>query len=368
MKEDLSLYIHIPFCKKRCPYCHFYTVKNDKDLHISLQNAIISQIEQDLPRIQSSRLVSIYFGGGTPSVVDPSFLEAILNKLPLSPEMEITIEVNPEDVTLEKITAYKKMGINRVSMGVQSLESTLLKKIGRHHNPSISLEAIWTIQKAGIDNLSIDLMIDLPSETIEKVEATLSKLKDLPISHLSLYNMTLEEEALFFRIQDKIRAQMPLAKEGAEILDKALTMLSEIGFSRYEISAFAKEGKSSIHNLGYWKGRSFLGYGPSAFSYDEGRRFRRVQNLETYIKEVSQGNSAIDFEEKLSYPDNMLELLVIGLRPLEGLDIAKFDLPQETLEKIATLIEDGYLIKDHTHLRLSERGVLFYDSVAEELI
>ena len=362
MVGPLSLYFHIPFCTRKCPYCHFFVVKDQEDHKDALLEALQIELALRQREIQNHEIVSIYFGGGTPSLFGAGRIKALLNDLPQN--CEITLEANPEDVTLEMMQGYKDAGINRVSLGVQSLQDDALITLGRGHNSEKAVEAIELTYEAGIQNISIDLMYELPDQDLARFERTLKRLQTLPISHLSLYNLTIEPHTPF----SKKKLNLPSQEEGLAMLQSAVEHIESIGLKRYEISAFAKHGKESIHNSGYWTARPFFGLGPSAFSYFDGSRFQNVCNLRHYCTALKEGIFPVDFEEKLSYPQNVLELLAVRLRLLEGVDIDNFDLPKETIQTLADLSDQGFLEKRDSNLCLSEKGLLFYDTIASSLI
>ncbi len=358
----VSLYFHIPFCSKKCPYCHFYVLPDKADLHQLLLEALYLQWKKWEPEIQGKKIVSIYFGGGTPSLLGPKAIEKILSWVPYSSPCEITLEANPEKSFLPE---FVSVGVNRVSLGVQSLDNPTLTMLGRTHTAE---RAIETIANAGIENISIDLMYEIPGQTLESWKKTLARLKDLPITHLSLYNLTFEPQTLFFKKQKELTPLLPSSELSLEMLQLAVSHLESIGLKRYEISAFAKEGFHSCHNTGYWTGRPFLGLGPSAFSYWNGKRFRNVANLQKYAAALKRGASPIDFEEQLPYPQNIQELLAIRLRLLEGVDLKDYPVPPVSLQNLQGLQDRGWLQIRGSRAKLTPEGLLFYDSVAEAIV
>lgn len=374
MIGDLSLYFHIPFCKKKCPYCHFFVIANAKSHEKAYMEALKKEWDLKLPLIQGRKIRSIYLGGGTPTELSTPSLLALLNWVKkdcsLDPSIEITIESNPENITKELIEALVQMGgVNRLSLGVQSLEEDSLLQIGRAHTPSVAKEALFIARENGIENLTIDLLYDLPGQTLSHLEKTLDQLASLPITHLSLYNLVIEPGTAFERQKKKILPLIPKEEISILMLDLAVQKLEALGLKRYEISAFAKPGFEAVHNMRYWKGSSFFGYGPSAFSYEEGRRFQNVCDLKRYIALLEEGGIPIDFEEKLPYPQNIKERIAIALRPLEGVDLAPyFPLPADLSSSIENLTKEGFLQKKENHIALTPNGLKFYDTVATEII
>lgn len=268
---------------------------------------------------------------------------------------------------------YVQAGINRVSIGIQTLNQELLHLLGRQHSPEIALNAIHATYEAGIENISIDLMYDLPKQTLYHWSSTLNQVKTLPLSHLSLYNLTIEPHTLFFKNQQQLKPWLPDEETSLVMYEMAQTHLNEMGLLQYEISAFAKPGKESRHNGGYWTGRPFLGLGPSAFSYWKGKRYRNIAHLERYLQALREGISPVDFEEKLDQKARRRELFVINLRLMRGIFIKEFvqnhgELDQETDNTLSRLVKEDYLYWNNDNLLLTQRGILFYDSIASELI
>lgn len=337
-------------------------IPNRPASHLILSDAIELEWQKKLPLLEGKEIVSIYFGGGTPSLFKG--VEQILERIQIAAHTEITIEANPEESSPEMFSFFRKIGINRLSLGVQSLDDRSLETLERIHTAARAKRAIQEAREAGFENISIDLMYDLPNQTEESFRYTLNQLAELQIQHLSLYNLTIEPHTPFF----KRKIETPQKEISLRLLNMALTQLEEIGLKRYEISAFAKKGCKSRHNLGYWQARSFLGFGPSAFSYWEGERFRNTPNLAQFHKRLKEGQDPADFREKLEYPKNILERLAVALRVLEGVCIDEWQLPEETMQTLEKLKREGLLEQRQKHLALSKRGMLLYDSIATELI
>lgn len=365
-----SLYIHIPFCRNKCPYCHFYSVSLKDNLKKFI-DALLQEIKRT--SFKKEKIVSIYFGGGTPSIIEPEEIEEILKLFPFDTKCEITLEVNPEDVSIKRIENYKKIGINRISMGVQSFHEDELRTLKRSHGVEKAKRAIDDIYNAGIENISIDLMYDLPKQNLKTFAQTLNLALDFPIKHISLYNLTFEENTFFYKNKDKYAPFLPKEEESLDLLNYAVETIEKKGFRRYEISAFAKKNFESIHNIGYWTGREFFGFGPSAFSYLNHRRFKNISNVNKYIQLIENNKSTIDFEEKLLKKERIKELLAINLRLTNGVDTHKFQQKEgnfwkELSQTLSNLIEEGFLEKRENQLFLSKKGFLFYDHIAETII
>lgn len=331
-----------------------------------------------LPLLQGKRLISIYFGGGTPSLLGPERIHTILNWIEPhfkwgSTIPEITLEANPEELTLAMMQGYAQAGVNRVSVGLQALNDPLLKTLGRLHNSNKAVESVHLISESGVKNITVDLMYDLPGQTLHQWQATLDAVVRLPINHLSLYNLTIEPHTGFYKRQEQLKPQLPTEETSRQMYLDAVKTLEQAGLKQYEISAFAKGDHQSRHNIGYWTGRPFLGFGPSAFSFWNGMRFRNVSNLRRYCEALGEIKSPVDFEEQLDPAASQRELLAIGLRLLNGVDLAEFEgkygiLDTDTKAVTERLCSQGLLQRNGARLSMTRDGVLFYDTIATEIV
>lgn len=369
-----SLYFHIPFCRRICDYCHFYAIPDSSSLKEQLMEGFRLEWERWLSELGEKEICSIYLGGGTPTLLGPhpvgEILKWIHNK---SHDIEITLEANPEDITLELMHAYAQAGVNRISIGIQSLDNQLLRALSRQHSAHTAKEAVMITKDAGITNISVDLMYDLPKQTINSWTKTLEDVVKLPITHLSLYNLVIEPNTVFHKKRNTIQPLQPDEETTLKMFENAVEVLEESGFQQYEVSAFQKEECYSRHNVGYWRARPFLGFGPSAFSFWKGKRFRNVANLGHYYHALKEGLSPVDFEEELPQPSKLRELLAIQFRLIDGVNILEFErrhgpLDDETNATLDRLSGQGLLMRDHDHVALTRKGVLFYDTVASSII
>ncbi len=331
----------------------------------------------------SEELISVYFGGGTPSLLAVSHFEKILSwvKKRFSKDfennLEITAEINPKDVSSkEKINDLFSLGINRLSLGVQTFDDALLQLLERNSSTSREIiQALDLLSQSKIQNLSIDLLFDIPKQTFSSFEKSLQKIIKWPkIKHLSLYNLVFEPHTPFHVRKPSLQPFLPSEEESFRMLKEATSWLKSHGFIRYEISAFGKKGFFSKHNLGYWTGRPFLGLGPSAFSYLDHKRFQNVSHLENYVQKLSQNLSPISFEEKLTFPENFKERLLIGLRQSDGVDLKSLEeeflnqAPESLLQNLTMLENENFLSIARGKVLLTEKGKNFYDTVAEKLL
>lgn len=372
VRAEASLYIHIPFCTRKCPYCHFYVKRfAQEQVNLYLQ-ALKKEWSLRAPLMEGFSLVSLYLGGGTPSLLSVEeigeILEEVRRRVSLADEAEITLEANPEYLDALKLQRLRALGINRLSIGVQSFEEHELSILGRTHDRRKSIEVVEAAKGAGFENLSIDLMMEVPEQTEASFERSVKQALHLPITHLSLYNLTFEPQTAFYAQRRQLKAKVASDEQSVRLLNRCCELLEEGGFKRYEISAFALEGYEAVHNRGYWEGRPFLGLGPSAFSHWGGERFRNIPDLRAYAERLEAGVLPIDFSEKLPLTGRLKEQLAIRLRLFEPIDLRNWQLPKETLESLHELKEQGLLSIEGDQAALSARGRLFYDTVAEELI
>lgn len=301
--------------------------------------ALRREWEQKKSLLENYQLVSIYFGGGTPSLLGSDNISTILSWLPSA--SEVTLEANPESMIAPS-------GINRLSVGIQSFDDILLQKLGRTHTAKEAEEAIRT---SPIENISIDLMYDLPNQSVAQWESTLERALALPINHISLYNLTIEPHTSFYKRRHTL--QLPSQDDSLQMLQTAINMCSS--FERYELSAFAKPSYKSKHNMGYWTGRPFLGLGPSAFSYWDNARFRTTAHFNKWVRNPHTH----DFHERLPQKERDAEMLAVGLRLIKGV---------ETELNVETLIAEGWLERKERRVCLTKKGQLFHDTVAERVM
>jgi oxygen-independent coproporphyrinogen-3 oxidase len=370
---EYSLYFHIPFCSKKCDYCHFFVLPNSQDNQKLLLKGLKLEWGKRSKQLKGE-VRSVYFGGGTPSLMSLEALSEILSFLPpFSPDVEVTLEANPENLTLDALRSFRALGINRLSIGAQVFDDALLHILGRTHSASTTIQALEWARMAGFENISIDLMYDLPHQTLASWEKTLACAASLPITHLSLYNLTIEPETLFFKNRRKIGPHLPHPDSSLAMYQMALEHLTLCGLTPYEISAFARKGCYSRHNTGYWTARPFLGLGPSAYSFWEMRRFRNIPHLKKYVALLEKGDDPVDLYDTLPIEQRRKELLAVELRLRCGVCLSIFEgkhgsLAKDTYATLEQLKQKGWLQEKEGVISLTSSGVLFYDSVAVELI
>lgn len=369
-----GLYIHIPFCRQKCIYCAFYStvaLSKKKDF----LDALECEIEQTLHYLPSRQLDTIYFGGGTPTLLKINELESIINKIRrhylLSSDFEFTIEANPEQIERNYLKDLISLGINRISFGVQSFNNETLRFLGRKHSAEEAISVVFEAKKAGFENISIDLIYGITQRKKGEWEEDLRQAIDLPISHLSCYALTKEENTILWKqIQQNKLAEIDedLAKDEFYQL---LRLTREGGFEQYEISNFARNRQISRHNYSYWTQQPYLGLGPSAHSFNGHSRKWNAGHLQHYIEYVEKG--CIDFEsEELSLDDHYNEYVMLGLRTRNGINLENIEQQfglsfRQYAEKELRQINTSYYTQTESSILLTDEGKLFADGIAETL-
>lgn len=327
--KELMIYIHIPFCKSRCSYCDFNTYANRDELIDKYFDALLKEIERYSKRIKNEYSIkSIYIGGGTPSYVDSEYIERLmlsLKQFKLTKNCEITIECNPESLSEDKIERYKDCGINRFSLGIQCLDNDVLKTMSRIHNADQAVNAINNLKKHGINNISADLIIGFPGQSIEAVEKSINMLIALEIQHLSVYSLKVEENTLLRRMIDEKKVEVLDDSIDRDMYHMSTQILESHGYMQYEISNFAIVGKESKHNMGYWLHTPYIGFGAGAFSYFDNNRFSNITDPQEYIDKVSNGEKIIENIEIINKEELIKEYMILRLRLIKGLNTDDFE-------------------------------------------
>lgn len=360
-----GIYIHIPFCKQACYYCDFH-FSTKLDLKEQMIDAIVKELAMQKDYLGGETINTVYFGGGTPSLLTKEEIGKILHSITsVDANAEITLEANPDDLTLQKLHDLKSAGINRLSIGIQSFENDILKFFNRAHNAEDSVRCLSDARSAGFDNISIDLIYGVPGSNNDAWHSGIGKALSFKPEHISAYSLTIEERTVF----GKWKASNKLTPVNEETVAQQFEMLMDIltknGYDHYEISNFGFPGFHSRHNSSYWSGDKYLGVGPSAHSYDGTSRQFNVSNNAIYIREIEKGE--IPFErEVLSERDKINESLLIGLRTSEGCTI-NFRLSAEQSDYITQLVTLGNASFDGRTLKLTDKGKLLADKIASDL-
>jgi oxygen-independent coproporphyrinogen-3 oxidase len=369
-----GIYIHIPFCKKACHYCNFHfstSLQNAPELFKAIEKEIEIRSEE-----MNEEIKTIYFGGGTPSLIDNNSIANILEQLKkyftINTNAEITLEANPDDISIEKAKSWKDLGINRFSLGIQSFEDNYLQWMNRAHSASQSFEAIEIIRETGFENFSIDLIYGTPGQTTEGWTKDLQTAIDLKIPHLSCYALTVEEKTALHHLIEKGEKENVNPEEQAERFELLMKLTSDAGYCHYEISNFALPGYESKHNSSYWEGVPYLGIGPSAHSYDGIKRKWNIANNISYTKAILD-NSPLFEEEILSKNDRFNEYCMTALRRSKGIEKQKI-ISLGGMEGLSIInkmilpyIESNKVIEDENSWKLTNEGRFFADGIAASL-
>ena len=363
------LYIHIPFCPKICPYCSFYKEASDRNKTQDFLNAILKEAHTYRELLQPHTL---FFGGGTPSALSTKqltyLLEGLHQTLDLSEVQEWTLEMNPATVSLEKAQTLRTLGVNRISMGVQSWDPTLLERLGRVHSAEQALRSFAILREAGFENINLDLIFGIPGQTLQQWDASLQQTLSLNPEHIAAYCLTYEEDTDFFlRFQKGEFQQHP--ETDAELFEHTLQTLENAGYTGYEISNYAQPNRLCQHNLAYWCGHDYLGLGPSAVSTINSHRWKNTCHTETYnttLKNPQHTAAPIDFYEPLSPQTRTQEQLAFQLRTHFG--VPKHLLQPNQTQALDQLESPGLIRSTPTHYLLTHAGKLVADSIAEILI
>lgn len=371
-----GLYIHIPFCTKRCLYCDFFS-NTDMKFKEPYVKAVIREMELRQEYIQGEPLETIYFGGGTPSQLQrPDFeriFEAADRLFGIRSCKEITLEANPDDMTPEYMASLRDLPFNRISMGVQSFQEKDLRFLNRRHDREQALRAVGLCKENGIPNISIDLIYGLPGQTLEEWQENLDEAIRLDIPHISAYHLIYEEGTALYRLLEAGKVTPVDEELSVTLFSTLIHKLSEAGYLHYEISNFARPGYLSRHNSSYWTGKRYIGIGPSAHSYNGESRQWNISSLPRYLQGIETGTPDIEIEE-LDIHTKYNDFIITGLRTMWGIRIADIrkqfgEEKQAYLERqAATYLRQGLLIRQDGTLALSEKGIFISDGIMSDLL
>ena len=395
-KNGISLYIHIPFCQTKCSYCDFNTYQGLEHLISPFLDALVTELHLWGHSLNHPTINTIFFGGGTPSYLPQGALERILKEVSqvfdIKKDAEITAEANPDDLDEQTCASMLAQGINRLSIGVQSLNNAALQLLGRRHNSEKAIHAYSTAQKSGFNNINLDLMYGLPNQSISHWHHTTQVISELQPSHISMYCLTLEQGTPLFTWVEQKKLSAPDSDLAADMYHYAEELLEEQGYVHYEISNWSKPGLPSEHNLAYWTGHPYLGVGPGAHSYLDRYRFWNVDSPKLYISQVKNWEDSQP--QKLTILDNQAfnnikqiggseyidcnlyaaESMFLGLRILEGIDLASvsadttLDLKERYKNEINDLQNQGLLEWSDSKLRLTKSAYLIANQVFTEFL
>jgi len=373
--QTAGIYIHIPFCRKKCLYCDFYSIPNADDLIQPFIDALCIEIEQCNIDISDWHFDTCFIGGGTPSILHPNQLEQLLTALEkhfnIHHFSEFTIEVNPGEISENALNQFRSLGINRLSLGIQSLNSNDLKILDRIHTPEQAIQSIELAKKIGFDNISCDLIYGIPNQSIQSWKETLKTVIKLQPEHLSAYELTVEPKTPLYSMVASNKIQMP---SDLSILKKSqLThnLLNENGYDKYEVSNYSIPGKKCVHNLHYWRIEPYLGLGPSAHSFDGTQRYSNLIDLHLYIDNLQNNKSVQNHQETLTEIQLTNEKIGFGLRMKEGINLNSFSKSQQEQITISLSITQdkwpGCIQICDGQISLTEKGIIFADTIAVDL-
>lgn len=369
-----GLYVHIPFCRSRCHYCHFTSIENPSpELRTRYLEAFFKEIRHAGEAYGPLEFETLYFGGGTPSLLQADEITRLLDILKkyfkIRDNAEVTCEWNPEDRDEDRLATLVRLGVNRISLGAQSFEDRLLKKLGRRHSSRDTVRALEKIRKSGIPNISLDLMLRLPGQTPEHFRHSLARCVELKASQVALYDLEVHEDTEFGRRRTKGTLVLPSEEEHAEMYASAIDILTRAGYEHYEISNFSIPGFASRHNLIYWHNQEYLGLGPGAFSYLGGIRYQFALTADRYLQKCEAGVWTNDTQDVLSFPDKVIETFVTGLRLKEGVPMNGLgNIFPGMRERIDFLSKEGFLEIAGGNICLTLHGQCLCEEVFRHLL
>ena len=368
-----AAYLHIPFCEHICFYCDFNKVFLEGQPVDEYVDALVKEMQLSKQLHPQEEISTFYIGGGTPTTLNERQLEKLLNGIrstySLPKGAEFTMEANPESISFEKLKIMRDYGVNRLSMGVQSFNNDILKKIGRIHTAEQVYTSVTDARRAGFENMSIDLIFRLPNQTMADFEDSLKKALELDLPHYSIYALILENKTVFYNLMRQGKLPLPSEDTEADMYALAIETMSKNGRNQYEISNFALPGYESQHNLTYWKNESYFGFGAGAHGYIDGIRYHNHGPIQQYLAPLRENNLPIIRQQQLSKNEQMEEEMILGLRTMEGVSQQHFaekfqtSLLDQYASVISDLVTEGLLMLDGDRIRLTQRGVFLGNEV-----
>ena len=369
-----ALYIHIPYCKQACIYCDFHFSTNTKNQKAFLE-ALLKEIYLTQNQLQQKKLQSIYFGGGTPSLLSEKELTTIFSTIrelyKIDDHCEITLEANPDDLTSKKLEELQQAGVNRLSIGIQSFIDEHLMWMNRAHSSAEAIHCIQEAQKRGFQNISVDLIYGIPEMTMEQWEHNIQQVLAFGVPHISAYNLTVEPQTQLYHLVNK-RALRWNEDKAVDEYWFMCSLLKEHGYKHYEVSNFCKVGKFAKHNSTYWRGGEYLGLGPSAHSYINGKRSYNINNNPQYIKALIHNNERLNTVEELTEDQYYNDYILTRLRAQWGISFKslkeRFSLYENHFHKRLNKVNKNYVEISQEHVQLTEKGMLFSNQIFMELM
>lgn len=371
--KDVALYVHIPFCKQKCLYCDFPSFAGKEGHMLDYAAALAKEINS----IEDKKIKTIFIGGGTPTYLSLEGWEIIkksINRLELCADLEFTVEGNPGTFTREKLKFLKEMGVNRLSIGLQAFQNSILKELGRIHTVKDFIQSFEIARNLGFDNINVDLMFGLPSQTLEQWLETLENVTKLNPEHLSCYSLIVEEGTDFYKKFEKGSLNLPDEELERTMYAETIGYLEKKEYIQYEISNFTKNHKPCRHNLVYWEMEEYIGCGAASHSYSDGFRYRNEENVEKYIEKINTQGSAIVEKTKNSYKDDMEEFMFMGLRKKAGISKGEFlqrfnkDIHSVYAQVINKYISTGFMKEDENNIFLTYEGIELSNVIMAEFL
>jgi len=374
--QTSGIYIHIPFCKAKCIYCDFYSVAGQDNKIGNFVTALISNIETCIIDTSNWVFDTIFIGGGTPSLLNARQMELIITalntKFDLSNIIEFTIEVNPGEAPKEKLKGFYSLGINRLSMGVQSFKPELLQFLTRIHSAEDIFRTFQSARDAGFENINCDLIYNIPGQSLEDWQSDLKTLIKLNSEHLSAYSLTVEQDTKLHELVINKTVKMPIEELHQQYNDITYTTLLSNNYTQYEISNYSQYNKECLHNLHYWDNDKYIGFGPSAHSFDGKKRWNNLSNLDKYISLIDNNKSPIETFDDITEIKRINEIIGFGLRMVKGFDIMK--IPSDLRNSFDIQLNQAQIkfpdmiIKENNRIKLTQKGMNFADAIAVELM
>lgn len=373
--KEIGLYVHIPFCRSKCPYCDFNSFEKREGEGGKYVEALLREIEAYQNKY-NFMYKTVFIGGGTPTVINYSLIGYIIESLAshIKAGAEITMESNPGTVTSDSLKYYRSLGINRLSIGLQACQEELLKGLGRIHSLEDYLYAYESARNVGFDNISTDLMFALPNQTLEMWKETLEKVVSIGVDHISCYSLMLEEGTKLYKLHKEGRLRLPGEELDRDMYRTAVNILGSHGYSQYEISNFARKNMECKHNLIYWKNEEYLGVGAGSHSKLDSIRFWNYKDIDRYNSLLEQRKLPVEGHEELSVNEDMWETIFLALRLNEGLDLHDFENKYKVSfhskygNTLSKLMNQGLVLMELGRLKLTEKGIDLSNSVFIEFM
>lgn len=374
--RDIGIYIHFPFCVSKCKYCNFNSSADNNHLQMEYFKTLIREIK--MYSDSKINVDTIFIGGGTPSIMFDGCIATLISEIKknfnVSPDAEITIEANPNSVTMLKAQEWVSAGVNRVSIGLQTTNANVFKLIGRAHSTKDYIDAVEMVRNAGISNINTDILVGLPRQKMSHLKHTLKLITKLQCSHISVYSLILEEDTPLYSLVESGELKLPKEEKSITMYDYAYRYLKDQGFTRYEVSNFAKKGYECQHNLHTWQMGEYLGFGAGAHSYYKGIRYNNYSDIHEYMSNINEDKKPVETKEKISNVEALEEYIMLGLRTKYGIDTDeiksryKLDLLRNKKETINHLISRGLINLVYNRIIATDLGVKVLNQIILELV